>query len=230
MPLQPLTEGSAPPRAAPPPPPPRPWSWGAHVGQLPRGAPPPPRRKCFRPRRRSRWAAAPLPPLPPEGDVWEEARGQSQHSCCCWAVALRRGTLRVRHDPPTFPLFSCWLCLRLCVIWGVRHIERNQVAGLQPTQPLEGRQKQQSLFSLKGLWLVQLVILVPKNAHEAKQRILCASFLFLAQQRDKPQPGLFAPGSECLHWRESSDLGLRTEICLKMLARRDHTGLGTEAK
>ena len=68
-----------------------------------------------------------------------------------------------------------------------------------------------------------------KNAHETKQRILCASFLFLAQQRDKPQPGLFAPGSERLHC-ESSDLGLRTEICLKMLARRDHTGLGTEAK
>ena len=46
---------------------------------------------------------------------------------------------------------------------------------------------------------------------------------------ENPQPGLFAPGSERLHC-ESSDLGLRTEICLKMLARRDHTGLGTEAK
>ena len=79
-----------------------------------------------------------------------------------------------------------------------------------------------------------------KNAPEAKWRILCALFLFpgvvwgvhdpfTAQQRDKPQPGLFAPGSERLHC-ESSDLGLRTEICLKMLARRDDTGLGTEAK
>ena len=36
------------------------------------------------------------------------------------------------------------------------------MAGLQPTQPLEGRQKQQSLCSLKGLWLVQLVILAQK--------------------------------------------------------------------
>ena len=117
-PSQPLIPGWAPPRGAPAPPPPWSRTRGAHVGALPRDAPPspppppppPPSHKCFRPVRqrpsqqRTRLEAAPLPPLPPGGNVWDQGRGRPRHTHRCRTVAARRAQ-PLRCGQPTLPLY-----------------------------------------------------------------------------------------------------------------------------
>ena len=149
-----------------------------HVGALPRDAPPspppppppPPSHKCFRPVRqrpsqqRTRLAAAPLPPLPPGGSVWEKGRGRPRHTRRCRTVAARRAQRCVVASPPSLFAPRTWgRCVSRGRSVSERAQKRDQVAGFLPPSPLEGEQKTKPSCSLEELHLVQLFIFVCKK-------------------------------------------------------------------